>query len=62
MMYSTWNSSGMTLQIILLVGKFHLSEVERDREHVCARCACRDAGTAVHTLRPEEPPDVHKLL
>lgn len=43
-------------------GEIRVSEVERDKEQVCARCVCRDAGTAVHTLKPEELPDVHKLL
>lgn len=43
-------------------GQIHLLEMERDEEHVCPRCVCRDAGTAVHALKPEELPDVHKLL
>lgn len=43
-------------------GQFHLLEIERDEEHVCARCVYRDARTAVHALKPHELPDVHKLL
>lgn len=43
-------------------GQFHLLAIEKDKEHICARCVCRDAGTAVHALKPQELPDVHKLL
>lgn len=43
-------------------GPIRLLEVERDKERVCAGCACRDAGTAVHAPNPEELPDVHTLL
>lgn len=53
----TWNSSGVSLHIIVLVGK---SVCWRGTRSMFALGVC--AGTAVHALNPEELPDVHKLL
>lgn len=43
-------------------GPTHLLKLARDKEHLCARCVCVNAGTAVYTLNPEDLPDVYKPL
>lgn len=43
-------------------GATHLLKLPRDKEHLCARCECMNAGIAVHALNPEELPDVDKPL
>lgn len=43
-------------------GLMDLLKPARDEEHLPARCVGMKAGVAVHTLNPEELPDVNKLL
>lgn len=43
-------------------GLMHLLKLARDKERLCARSVCMNAGIAVHALNPVELPDVDKPL